>query len=687
MNPSHLRNTLGTSLLLLLSSACMSHAQTTPASPTPTPATATPAASAPVPATYDVRAYGATGDGKTLDTAAINKAIDAAAAAGGGTVHFPAGTYLSYSIHLQSNITLFLDQGSTILAADPPSMPGQPGYDIAEPNKWGDRPYAYQDYGHSHWHNSLIWGENLQNISIIGPGRIYGSGLTRTGRARDGVGNKSIALKLCRNVILRDFTILQGGWFALLATGVDNLTLDNLKIDTNRDGFDIDACRNVRVSNCFVNSPNDDGICLKSSFALGVFRPCENVTITNCQVSGYGLGTLLDGTFDTSQAHAPDRDSPTGRIKFGTESNGGFKNITIANCVFVHCRGLALESVDGGNIEDVTITNLAMRDITNSPIYIRLGARMRGPANTPVGVIRRVSISNVVVSDADTRYASIISGVPGHPIEDVTLSNIQIQYKGGLTLDEVHLQPRELTNPFFNRPRAATRGPGPAEGVPNGPRDSGADNGAGARFTGAADFAAVTPDAGNTSAGINATDHVPDSGAPARDPNGTPAAPPSGPRDPFSPPELEKGYPEPSAYGLLPAYGLYVRHVNNLNVRDFNVSFAKEDTRPAVVLDDVTSATFDTFKAQVGTGAPFFWLRQVGDFTVRNSANDLNTQLTAIKLQTLPASVLATMPAYTSSATQSPSPTAPAPAPTDTTPTAPPASTTPAQTFPSIPPA
>jgi polygalacturonase len=572
---------------------------------------------------YDVHAFGATGDGKTLDTAAINQAIAAAAAAGGGTVRFPAGTYLSYSIRLQSNITLQLDQGSTILAADPPSQPGQPGYDLAEPNEWGDK-YKYQDYGHSHWHNSLIWGENLQNISIVGPGRIYGSGLTRTGRVRDGLGNKAISLKLCRNIILRDFSILQGGWFAILATGCDNFTLDNLKVDTNRDGFDIDACRNVRVSNCFVNSPNDDGICLKSSFALGVFRPCENVTITNCQVSGYGLGSMLDGTFDTTQDHAPDRDSPTGRIKFGTESNGGFRNITISNCVFVHCRGLALESVDGGVIEDVTITNIAMRDIANSPIYIRLGGRMRGPDNTPVGAIRRVNISNVVVSNADSRYSSIISGLPNHPIEDVNLTNIRIQYKGGLSLEQVRQQPRELTNPFFNRPRRAA--PGPTEGVVDGPRDIGAGDGAGARFDGAGDFGAKTPVPAAT--GANISDHIPDSGT------ATNVA--SGPRDPFSPPEMEKGYPEPSATGLLPSYGFYVRHVQNLTVRDVDLSFIKEDTRPVVVLDDVSRAEFDFFRAQRGTGAPLFWLRQVKDFTLRNSAIELNTHLSGIQQQTLP---------------------------------------------------
>src|SRR6266705_495463 len=123
---------------------------------------------------YDVRAFGAKGDGKTVDTAAINKAIDTAARAGGGTVRFPAGSYLSFSIHLKSNIALYLDQGATIVAAEPGKGVG---YDPPEPNQWD----AYQDFGHSHWHNSLIWGESLENVSILGPGRIWGRGLVRSG--------------------------------------------------------------------------------------------------------------------------------------------------------------------------------------------------------------------------------------------------------------------------------------------------------------------------------------------------------------------------------------------------------------------------------------------------------------------------------------------------------------------------
>src|SRR5713226_3528751 len=499
---------------------------------------------------YNVKAFGATGNGKTLDTPAINKAIEAAAAAGGGTVRFPAGNYLSVSIHLKSNIALYLDQGATLIAASPADGVR---YDPAEPNEWE----KYQDFGHSHWHNSLIWGENLSNVSILGPGMIWGKGLVRSGsqsrtqqqndalnatragepktpfgypNPRDAVepgwGNKSISLKLCRNVIIRDITILHGGHFAILATGVDNLTIDNLKIDTNRDGIDVDACKNVRISNCTVNSPFDDGICPKSSFALGYARVTENVTITNCQVSGYDEGTLLDGTYKRAFRNANGTFSPTGRIKFGTESNGGFKNITVANCVFDYCRGLALEAVDGALLEDVTITNITMRDISNSPIFLRLGFRGRGPKETTTaGAIRRVIISNVVVYNADPKYASIISGIPGHPIEDVLLSNIRVYSQGGGTKEQAALDP----------------------------------------------------------------------------------------------PEKEDTYPEPTMFGVLPAYGFFIRHVKGLEMRDVEVSYMKDDARPPFILNDVVGAEFLHIKGQRGQDVPTFVLKKVENFNLQQS--------------------------------------------------------------------
>ena len=497
---------------------------------------------------YDVRAFGAKGDGKTLDTLAINRAIDAAATAGGGTVDFPAGTYLSVSIHLKSNITLQIDQGATLLAAD--TVPGKVTYDLPEPNQWD----TYQDFGHSHWQNSLIWGIGLENVSIVGPGLIDGKGLTRRSpRARrvnqpgdrpvtlggqtgaraqsplgedddpsvmNGLGNKAISLKNCRNVLLRDFSILNGGHFALLATGVDNLTIDNLKLDTNRDGLDIDSCRNVRISNCSVNSPNDDAIVLKSSYALGFARATENVTVTNCLVSGYDIGSLLDATYKKNVTEAPDKGGPTGRIKLGTESNGGFKNITISNIVFDHCRGLALETVDGGLLEDVTITNITMRDLVNSPIFLRLGRRMRGPANTPIGQLRRVNISNVVAYNADGRYASIIAGIPDHNIQDVALSNIRIFYRGG--------GKKELAEAQL--------------------------------------------------------------------------------------PERETNYPEPSMFDETPAYGFFIRHVEGIEFNNITVTYLNAEMRPPFVLEEVTNAKFNNVGGYRALNVPMFVLRNVFDF-------------------------------------------------------------------------
>jgi polygalacturonase len=377
----------------------------------------------------DVRRFGAKGDGKSIDSPAINAAIAYAAQRGGGTVVVPAGTYLIYSIRLQSNITLHLGAGSILLAAD------GLGYDVDD-----DPPPSYaafQDHGHAHWRNAMIWGIGLHDVRIEGPGLIWGKGLGRghdydVGRpvsGKPGVGDKAIALKLCRNVTLRDFRMLEAGWFGILATGVDNMVIDGLLIDTNRDGIDLDCCRNVVVNNCHVNSPWDDAICPKSSYALGYPAITENITISNCIVSGsYKIGSVLDGTF---QPFPPAPKSTHGRIKLGTESNGGFRNLTITNCVFDICRGIALETVDGGILEDITISNISMRNVTTAPIFMRLGARLRGPVGSKPGTLRRIVISNVTSSNAHP-MPSIIAGLPDYPVEDVMLDNLHLEQQGGV---------------------------------------------------------------------------------------------------------------------------------------------------------------------------------------------------------------------------------------------------------------
>lgn len=513
---------------------------------------------------HNVRSFGAVGDGRTLDTDAINRAIETAAAAGGGTVFFPAGEYLSFSIRLKSHITLHLGAGSVIVAAEPPPDLSY-GFDPPEPSPVNDQ---YVDFGHAHWRNSLMWGEDLEHVAILGPGRIFGRGLSRGTNRRDllpeerkvpaeqrpdlslpsealaaiariqpgpfnypgkdtlpaGVGNKAIALKNCRNVIFRDFTIYHGGHFAILGTAVDNWTMDNLLIDTNRDGIDIDSCQNVRVTNCSINSPYDDGICLKSSYALGYARMTEHVMISNCLVSGYDEGTLLDGTRRREERDIT-RGGPHGRIKFGTESNGGFRNVAITNCVFDYCRGLALETVDGALMEDIAISNLTMRDIGNAPIFVRLGARLRGPAIGTAGAARRIKISNIVAHNVSAESGIHISGIPGAFVEDLTLSNMLIAYAGGGTREDAQ-------------------------------RDV---------------------------------------------------------------PEMVEGYPEPSHFGVIPAWGMWVRHARNVTFDRIDLRTAEPDFRPPLTLDDVEGATLLHVRSPAEPGRPMLRARQVRGLAIESS--------------------------------------------------------------------
>lgn len=426
-------------------------------------------------ALYNVRSFGATGDGKTVDTPAVNKALAAVAAAGGGTLVFPAGTYLCFTIHLQSNVELHLAPGCVIVAADSP-QPGETTgyrggtYDAAESNAPWE---AYQDYGHNHWRNSLFYGEGLHNFAITGTGMIWGRGLSHGGKPgtirgtgnkaftaeQPGVGNKSIALKNCRNVLLRDFSILKGGHFALLATGVDDLTIDNLVVDTDRDGFDIDCCRNVRVSNCTVNSPWDDAICPKSSFALGYARSTDNVTIANCFVAGnYELGSVIAGTW---KRYGPDSGIwGNGRIKCGTESNGGFRNVAITNCVCEGSRGISLETSDGAFLEDIAITNITMRETLDAPLFLRLNRRNRGPKESMrPGTLRRVLISNLVSYHSESKTASIFSGIPENAIEDVKLSNCYFGHKGEFPPEAVGRAVPEMEDGY---PELSKFGPTPS---------------------------------------------------------------------------------------------------------------------------------------------------------------------------------------------------------------------------------
>jgi len=422
-----------------------------------------------------------------LATDAINAAIIAAHARGGGEVVLPAGRHLSFSIRLLSRVTLRLEEGCVLEAADPALHGGT--YDAAEPN-----PHDFwQDFGHSHWRNSLIWGEDIEDVAILGPGRIDGAGLTREGpgsrwkkqagefplsmaglsaeamaelspqvEAMAGLGNKAIALKRAKRVRIEGLTIYRGGHFAVLATGCEDLMLRDLVVDTNRDGLDIDACRDVLVSGCRVNTPNDDAIVLKSSLALGELIPTQNVIIEHCEVSGFDPGTMLDGTFGRTQLVSPDQDRVTGRIKLGTESNGGFKDVTIRDCRFVRSRGLALEVVDGGTMENVVCERLHLQEVTTAPIFLRVGDRRRGPEGTPLGAMRNIVLRDIEAFDVLPDYAATLAGLPDSPIQDVTLSNIRLSYRGGGPAEWGERRPGDLPDAY---PEPSMFGPSPVHGL------------------------------------------------------------------------------------------------------------------------------------------------------------------------------------------------------------------------------
>ena len=174
------------------------------------------------------------------------------------------------------------------------------------------------------------------------------------------------------------------------------------------------------------------------------------------------LRTVVDGTWKKFVKGSGEVGFYTGRIKCGTESNGGFRNIAISNCVFEGCQGLALETVDGALLEDIAISNITMRDIVSCPLFFRLGARLRGPKETTkVGTLRRVLVSNVVSYNTASRISSILSGIPGYAIEDVKIANMYVQHVGGAASDTLEIVPPELEVKY---PEPGMFGPMPAQG-------------------------------------------------------------------------------------------------------------------------------------------------------------------------------------------------------------------------------
>jgi hypothetical protein len=343
---------------------------------------------------YDVRRFGARAGRKSNAAPAFQSAIDACHQAGGGTVYVPPGEYLAGGLLLRSRVAIYLEAGTTVYAST--------------------RPDDYRRHG-----PNLISARKAEFISVLGPGILHGQGTQDLGR-RPGAANEPrpefrtqvILLEDCRNVILRDFTILYSDSWACHLRHCEKVVLDGLTIlnnyfRTNSDGIDPESCRDVRISNCHITA-GDDCICLKTSEGI----PCEDIVVTNCTTESIATA-----------------------IKLGTASEGDFRNITISNCTVRNSTvGVGFFIKDGGTIQGVTVSNLAIETLRDPslvnaerlrnmiyPLFLDIERRRN---NSPVGAIRDVLFSNIEIRSDN---GILMQGMQDSAIENLTLHNILLR--------------------------------------------------------------------------------------------------------------------------------------------------------------------------------------------------------------------------------------------------------------------
>ncbi|WP_214321273.1 CBM35 domain-containing protein [Nonomuraea sediminis] len=356
-------------------------------------------------ATFNVKDYGATGNGSSNDTAAINSAITAANNAGGGIVEFPAGTYKSAnSIHMKSNVTLQLDAGSTIMGASNNT------YDAPESNPNDN----YQDYGHSHFHNAMIWGDRLTNIGFVGSGTIDGGGHLITGNPNSGQADKIISLTRCDGLTLSGITLRRGGHFAALTNACNNITSDHLRIDTasDRDGWNVISAQNVTVTNADI-AGNDDALVFKSDWALG-------------QTYGNGHVRVSDSHLSAGCCNA---------LMFGSETCGNFTDYQFDRITITGANksGLGMVSMDGSVITDIHYRDITMSNV-RSAIMEKIGTRRRCGNSPGIGRIENITYDNVTsTGQSSSNFTATLWGESGttNRIRNVTFNNVDLTVPGG----------------------------------------------------------------------------------------------------------------------------------------------------------------------------------------------------------------------------------------------------------------
>jgi hypothetical protein len=380
------------------------------------------------PKVFDITAYGAKSDGQTLNTAAIQKAIDACHASGGGTVLVPRGVFVSGSLRLKSKVTLRLERDAILRGS-----PDIADYTVETAElHWG----GFWKFAASQWRQCLVYAEDAEEIGIEGPGTIDGQG----GRERKVFPNAKdprrpmlVRLVGCRKVTVREVNLLDPASFTTFFVRSEDIHIERVTIrsrnSTNGDGLDFDGCKRVRIQDCDIDA-GDDGIGPK------VFHPDwpnEDFEISGCRI--------------TSRWHA---------IRVGAESIAPIRRLAVRDCVFTRCQGgIKIEASEGALFEDLSFSRIEMKQVCQ-PIMV-LASRFpfsahNRSARPPAGRIRKVRFSDIRAiaairedvsmkakggkKDPFQRPCSAVVSRPGSHIEDVSFTNIDLTFPGGGTTEE-----------------------------------------------------------------------------------------------------------------------------------------------------------------------------------------------------------------------------------------------------------
>ncbi|MBN1158212.1 MAG: glycoside hydrolase family 28 protein [Bacteroidales bacterium] len=391
---------------------------------------------------YCITDFGAVSDTSVINTEAIQAAIDACSQNQGGKVIIPAGNYVTGTLILKDHVTLYLTRGAILFGSR-----NIQDYDRIKPDFVALRTREET--------RQLIYAENVQDITISGEGTIDGQGWAFPQTSGDEGITRPHLIQLinCYNILIENLSLQNSGAWMQHYLACEQLQIRGINVynhsNKNNDGIDVDGCKNVIIANVTIDS-DDDGICMKSTSDAG----CENITITNCLISSH-----------------------CNALKMGTESNTGFKNIVISNIVIQPSRvrdnkiygdikgisGISLEIVDGGTMDGIVISNIRIEG-TLSPLFIRLGNRARPYRDDEiienVGTIKNIMISDVVATKT-TDLGCSITGIPGHPVENVYLNDIVVEFEGNGTIDDIE---RKIPERETDYPEATMFGKLPAYG-------------------------------------------------------------------------------------------------------------------------------------------------------------------------------------------------------------------------------